>query len=253
MFFAATDENGVVAIISGMAGDVPLGAIELQPAIAVAALDALEEGAVLAIDDGALVIPSKRWFARVDGPLTGFVLAYLEPEGGLEISSEQYEHAMAAVTERSAWVSIENGQLVVTERPGPTVNDLTAMKRAAIDAAYEKAMSVIKSQYPPSEIDGWPEQIAALAEYDADPEAPNIIIDGLAFANVTSRGDMAERIRQKRDQFRVVYTTLTGLRQSLQNQLRDIDLVAASAVIAISAIDESQLLAAAQQFQGDFH
>lgn len=250
MFFAAKNEHGVVAIISGAIGEEPESAVEIQPAVAMAALDALDEGAVLAIEGGALVIPPKRWFAHFNGLLTGFIFAYVKPEGALEISSEQYEQAMIAVTERSAWVSIENDQLIVTERPGPTVKDLVALKRADIDGAYERAMTVVKSQYPPSEIDGWPEQIAALAEYDVDPEAPNIIIDGLAFANVTSRADMAERIREKRNQFRVVYATLTGARQSLQNQLSGINLDDALAVVAISAIDESQLLSIAQQYQG---
>jgi len=122
-------------------------------------------------------------------------------------------------------------------------------KRIAINGAYEQATAVFKARYPRTEIDGWAEQVRALEAYDANPQAPNVLIDILAQHNGRTRAAMAEDIRAARDRFVFAYAQLTGLRQKLEADLNAISLQAGNAESLIAAIDETQLTVLAQQLQ----
>lgn len=75
--------------------------------------------------------------------------------------------------EYEAWC--EAGHAAISVLPPLTLDTAMLM----IDAEFERAISPISGSYPRSEIDSWPVQCAEASAYQADPETPTPMIDGI--------------------------------------------------------------------------
>jgi hypothetical protein len=177
----------------------------------------------------------------------GFYIDWLQqiPADVVEIPEERY---LELISSGRQIVGSWNGQPVIQD-VAVSVADLRAKKISRVNQMYEAATSAFKSNYPPTEIEGWQEQVRALDAFDADPTAANPLIDILAEANGRTRAQMAEAIRNARNRFVFAYAKLTGLRQQLESTLLAINVESESAAAQIAAVDETLLTTLAQQLQ----
>lgn len=100
------------------------------------------------------------------------------------------------------------------------LNPLTAdVLMGALAAQYETRMQVIASGYPPSERESWPVQVSEARALLADAAAETPWIDAAASARGLTRVELATRIVNKDNAYRVVSGTLTGIRQAIEDQI----------------------------------
>lgn len=98
----------------------------------------------------------------------------------------------------------------------PTLSEAKATKRLEINNAADEALSVVTSQYPNSEIDSWPVQIAEAEKWVEDELTPTPFIDGLlARRPGITKADMASRIMGNAVVYKALSSDVTGQRQYL--------------------------------------
>lgn len=124
---------------------------------------------------------------------------------------------------------------------------LSAQKRSAINAAAQGAVSTITDQYPQFEINTFDAQEREARAWLLDNNTITPTLSIIALGRGIALTDLVGRVIVKADLFRPLVAAIIAQRQALEDQLDAIDLEAADAVAQIAAIDETQLLAAAQQ------
>lgn len=91
--------------------------------------------------------------------------------------------------------------------------------RERINAAYEHHVEVMATGYPESEQKSWYVQIEEAAVVLGDDNQPTPWIDSAASARGVSRQELAGLIQAQNIAYRQLHGTLTGLRQSLRDQI----------------------------------
>ncbi|MDY0250691.1 MAG: hypothetical protein RBR45_11660 [Pseudomonas sp.] len=86
--------------------------------------------------------------------------------------------------------------------------------------AYENALSMMTSDYPPSEIQTWERQRAEVLAWNADPLAVTPWIDVAASARGLDRNEYLSRTLVKVQAFAAASAWLTGRRQGIDDSIR---------------------------------
>lgn len=136
------------------------------------------------------------------------------PETAFEISSDVRDELIACFP-RKGYV---DG--VVVDLDDSVVFELTKIKEnklAEINSGYERAVAVIKSGVPSSEVDTWTKQEAEARAYLADSSATTPLIDALAESRGVEKDDLVLKIIAKADAYASAMGKLTGLRQKYED------------------------------------
>lgn len=91
---------------------------------------------------------------------------------------------------------------------------------AANNAAYEQAIALMTSGYPPAEIQTWERQREEALAWEEDPASPTPWIDLAAQARGLDRDDYLARTLAKVSDFAWASAWLTGRRQGIDDTIR---------------------------------
>lgn len=100
------------------------------------------------------------------------------------------------------------------------VADRKALLTQRNNQAYENALSMMTSDYPPSEIQTWERQRAEVLDWHVDNEAATPWIDIAASARGLDRGEYLARTLAKVQAFAAASAWLTGRRQGIDDIIR---------------------------------
>jgi len=220
MTFYAIDIEGLVTL--GLVSDeLPEGAIEISGELFSAAAEAVADGAVLSIVDDELVIPPLRWFHYVDltfpdSPIPGFRCSYNELPGLIEITAEQHAEALEALNNRGASSEIVAGEMVITERPAPTLSELKVARVAALDAAFTVHAASITAHYPSAELLSFDKQEKEARAWLIDDETPTPFLSAIATAEGVSLAAKVAEVIDKADEFEEFMAHAIGTRHAIK-------------------------------------
>lgn len=176
-----------------------------------------------------------------------------ELPGGVEITEEQYQQAIAALV-AGKHVTIEGGFAIVDPPVAPdpepepveppTLEQIKAAKLAEINEAAESEIAVLsgKHTYPPTEVDTWPTQQAEAAAWFAADEADRVasLVPWCATAAAARGLDLGEfmtRVQAKVEAFTQISALIFGHRQGLEDQvMAAVDEAAVAAVVWTSPV-----------------
>ena len=104
------------------------------------------------------------------------------------------------------------------ETGSPPIDEEKSKKRREINAAADAALTMITGQYPRSEIDSWPTQVAEAEAYTADNNAPTPFIDGLVARRPgVTKAELAGRILANATAYKALSADVFGQRQALDD------------------------------------
>lgn len=149
-------------------------------------------------------------------------------DGGIEISEQEYQQALAGM-QTGEHVQIINGGLFVgplpdmepEPEPEPTQEDLRAWRLLANNSAYEQATRALTADYPQMEKDTWPTQDQECTAWLNDPVgAVTPWVDLAAVERGISREEYMRRTLIKSRQFKLLSAFLTGRRQRYEGLIK---------------------------------
>lgn len=154
-------------------------------------------------------------------------------EGGIEITQQQYEQALAGMLEGKI-VSVDGGFAIIdppqeaAPEPSPPESqtdlsfaDKQAVKILEINTAFERAASALTAGYPEAERLTWPVQQAEALAWEADNNAPTPYLDGLAVARGISAEEMRSKTLAQTQLFMAASQQLVGKRQKLRDLVHE--------------------------------
>lgn len=83
----------------------------------------------------------------------------------------------------------------------------------------DKVLSAIKTSYPQSEVESWPQQVKEAEAIAADPQADAPLLNAIATYRGLTVVELAARVKAKADLFAQVSGTIIGKRQALEDAL----------------------------------
>ncbi|MDH4581365.1 hypothetical protein E8F20_05680 [Pseudomonas sp. BN415] len=130
-----------------------------------------------------------------------------------------------------AWLAAGN---TPSAADGVSFADEQARKLDVICAAYELEFSAIKRQYPDSERESWPMQLAESVALQADPGADAPFLEALVLARGMNetKTELATKVRAKHASYSAISASMTGRRHALERKV-----LAASTLEQIQAIN----------------
>lgn len=111
------------------------------------------------------------------------------------------------------WSMMKSPQEILMERKESALS--------SINSSYEREFLSIKSQYPDSERESWPVQLAESSAIEKDPHAYTPFLSALC----QSRGfgesvfDLAQKVRNKNATYSDLSSYLTGKRHRIEKQI----------------------------------
>ncbi|WP_019530656.1 hypothetical protein [Dasania marina] len=143
-----------------------------------------------------------------------------------------------------------NAHIASLVEPEPSNEQRRTTKLQQLNAAYQTAMQIIKSDYTQVEIDGWPRQVLEAEKYrsmaaqnpNALPSSNDLVnfpvLGGLATANDEPLLAFVVGVENKVKAYDLIYGAITGTMQALKKQILAVDINDINYAIKLAAIDE---------------
>ncbi|MCG9032691.1 hypothetical protein [Laribacter hongkongensis] len=158
------------------------------------------------------------------------------PADAVEITAEQHAELLAAQSAGKIITADADGNPIATDPPPPSLDDLRAAALTRINTGCEKAMEMLRANYPDSEVMSWSQQTREADALDANPNATTPLLTAIATVRGLSIADLAARVRAKTAAYAVASGQIIGQRQALEDALGGIDLKADDAAAKLEAI-----------------
>ena len=134
-------------------------------------------------------------------------------EPDLTITEEEWQAA-----NHTAYID-DMGRIVLGLPPDEKQQAIKAAKLAEINAAADRAMTILTATYPDREIATFDKQEAEARTYAVDPTAPTPLLLALSQARGVELPELVRRVIAKADAFAVASGSIIGQRQALEDRL----------------------------------
>lgn len=118
------------------------------------------------------------------------------------------------------WLALGN---VITEKPGPTLEESRQAKLDEINGAYQAQMDAILAEYPQAETLSFDKQEREARTWLSYPETTTPFLDALKDSRGIDKAELVKRVIAKADSFAQVSGAATGKRQALEDQIKTAD------------------------------
>lgn len=97
-----------------------------------------------------------------------------------------------------------HGHPFLSDPPAPTLDQLRGGKRAEIETAYLRSISVVTAGYPPDERTSWAVQEREARAWQSDQSAPTPLLSVIAGERGVPLPDLAHLVATKADQYAAI-------------------------------------------------
>lgn len=157
------------------------------------------------------------------------------PADVVEITDE-YHAELIEGQAQGRIIDWSGGMPVLSDPPAPSIDDLYAAALIRINAGCERAMVLLRANYPDSEVMSWSQQTKEADALDANPSATTPLLAAIATARGLSVADLAARVRAKTAAYALASGQIIGQRQALEDAVVAVDLTAPDAKVQLEVI-----------------
>lgn len=150
------------------------------------------------------------------------------PADVIDVPMEAFAAAMARPAGYT--FAFVDGQLILSAPPSLTLEQVKAAKLAELAESFAQRMNVIKSNYPPDEIQSWFNQKSEAVAFKADNTAPTPLLTAMAVARTISVNDLASRVIVNANAYAATAGAIIGKRQKYED---DVNAAVDAAAVAL--------------------
>lgn len=140
------------------------------------------------------------------------------PADAVEITEVEHANLLYAQSQGKRIDADVNGKPIAVD-PIQTLDDVKAQQIAKINASCNEFMSTIVAQYPPLEMQTWPNQLSEANAYQANANASTPTLSAIAMASGQTVAALAASVISKASAYTAAAGAAIGKRQALTAQI----------------------------------